>query len=148
MGMGVLHTHQHVSSLRFIVQSGIRFLIRMGSGVLHTPQHVSGLMGIMIHTIQSFSGIGVNKYLFIRYLSRIGRDVLHTSLNVSGGSIIFPWTWVSVGRMQYAPTCTIQSLPEIRFNKYIFIRNLSGIDRCVLHNFWNVPNGSIIFPWT
>ena len=40
--------------------------------VLHTPQNVSGLMGIMIHTIQSFPGIGFNKYVFNTYLSRMG----------------------------------------------------------------------------
>ena len=48
------------------------YLSRIGRGVLHTSLNVSGLMGIMIHTIHSFSGIGFNKYVFNTYLSRMG----------------------------------------------------------------------------
>ena len=89
-------------------------------------------------TIQSLSGIRFNKYVFMRYLSRIGSGVLHTPKNVSGRSIICLWSWAFVCRMQYDPTRTIQSLPGIRFNKYIFIRHLYGIGRGVLHTPKNV----------
>ena len=158
IGRGVLHTPQHVPSLRFIVRSGIKFLIRIGRGVLHTPRNVSGgsiiypwswaFVGRMQHastwTIELFSGIGFNKCVFIKHLSHIDMGILHTSRNVSGGSIICPWSWVFVGRMQYAPTRTIQSFPEKRFNKHLFIRYLSRTGRSVLHTPRNVSVGSII----
>ena len=74
--------------------------------------------------------------------------VLHTPQHVSGGSNICPWLWEFVGRMQYAPIRTIQYLPRIGFNKCVFIRNLSGIDRGVLHTTRNVSGGSIICQWS
>ena len=136
---GVLHTHQHVPGLRFIVRSGIKFLTHMGRGVLHTTQHVSGgsiispwswtFVGRMQYaptrTIQSLPIIEFNKYIFIKHLYRMGRGVLHTPQHVPGESIICPWSWEFVGRMQYAPTRTIQSFSGIRFNKYVFNTYLS-----------------------
>ena len=132
---------------------GIRFLIRIGRGVWHTPKHVSGgsiicpwsweFVGRMQHAptlaIQSLQRIRFNKYVFVRYLSRIGRGVLHTPQNVPGGSIICPWSWAFVGRMQYAPTQTVQSFPGIGFNKYVFIMYLSRMGRGVLHTPQHVP---------
>ena len=140
----------------------MRYLSRIGRGILHTPKHVPGVLIICpwswvfvgrmqyahTRTIQSLSGVKFNKYVFIKYLSGMGRGVLHTSLNVSGGSIIYPWSWAFVGRMQYAPTQTIQSLPGIRFNKFIFIRYLYRTGRGVLHTPRNVSGGSIICPWS
>ena len=124
----------------------------MDRSILHTPQHVSGgsiiclwpwaFVGRMqyapMHTIQSLPGIRFNKYVFIRYLYGICRGILHTPKHVSGRSIICPWSWAFVERMQYAPTWTIQSLQGIRFNKYIFVRYLSETGRGVLHTPRNV----------
>ena len=42
-GWSQRHTSQNLPGLGFIVQSGIKFLIRMGRGVLHTPQNLPGL---------------------------------------------------------------------------------------------------------
>ena len=153
---------QSLSRIRFNKYIFIRCLYGMGRVVLHMSLNVSGgsiicpwscafvcrMQYAPTRTIQSFPEIRYNKYVFVRYLSRIGRGVLHMPLHVSGGSIICPWSWAFVGRMQYAPTRIIQYLPRIGFNKYVFISNLSGIDRCILHNLWNVPNGSIICPWS
>ena len=134
----------------------------MGRGVLHTPKHVPGrsiicsstlvFVGSMQYaptrTIQSLPRIRFNKYVFIRYLSRIGRGVLHTPRNVSGGSIICSWLWAFVGRMQHAPTRTIQFSPGIGFNKYVFIRNLYRACRDILHTSQHVSGGAIICPWS
>ena len=154
-------TIQSFPEIRFNKYLFIRYLFRICRGVLHTPQHVPGgsiicpwsweFVGRMQHapmqTIQSLSGIRFNKYVFMRYLSRIGSGVLHMTQNVSGGSIICLWSWIFVGRMQYATTRTIQYLPRIGFNKYVFIRYLYRIGMCVLHTPLNVPDGSIICPW-
>ena len=140
----------------------IRYLSRIDRGVLHTSQHVSGgsiicswlwaFVGRMQYaatrTIQFSPGIWFNKYVFIRYLSRIGRGVLHTPQHVSSGSIICPLSWAFVGRMQNAPTWTIQSLPGIGFNKYVFIRHLFRINKGVLHTPRHVSGGSIICSWS
>ena len=162
MGSGILHTTQNVSSGSIIcpwswvfvgsmqyaptctIQSlpeigfnkyvFIGNLSRIGRGVLHTSQHIPSLRFIVQRGI--------------KFLSRIGRVVLHTPLNVSGGSIICPWSWAFVRRMQYAPTRTIQSLSGIRFNKYVFMRYLSRIGRGVLHTPWHVSDRSIICPWS
>ena len=125
---------QHVSGGSIICPWSLEFVGRMQ----YAPTR----------TIQSFPEIRFNKYVFIRYLSRTGRGVLHTPWNVPGGSIIFPWTWVSVRRMQYAPTRIIQSLPGIWFNKYVFIRYLYRMCMVVLHTLWNVSGGLIICPWS
>ena len=132
--MGILHTAQHVSDRLIIFPWSWVFVERMQ----YAPTC----------TIQSLPEIGFNKYVFIGNLFRIGRVVLHTPLNVSGGSIICPWSWAFVRRMQYAPTRTIQSLSGIRFNKYVFMRYLSRIGRGVLHTPWHVSDRSIICPWS
>ena len=132
--MGVLHNLWNVPNGSIICQWSWAFVGRMQ----YTPTR----------TIQSFPRIRFNKYVFIRCLSRIGRGVLHTPWNVSGGSIICPWSWAFLWRMQYAPILAIQSLSRIRFNKYVFIKNLSGMDRGVLHTPQDVPGGSIICPWS
>ena len=99
-------------------------------------------------TIQYLPRTGFNKYVFIEHLSHIDMGVLHTIQNVSGGSIICPWSWVFVRRMQYTHTRTIQSLSGIRFNKYVFIKYLSGMGMGVLHMSLNVSGGSIIYSWS
>ena len=48
--------------------------------------------------------------------------------------------------MQYAPTRTIQSLPGIGDNKYVFIRYLFRIGSGVLHTPQHVPRLPIIRP--
>ena len=155
-------TIQSFPEIRFNKYVFIRYLSRIGRGVLHTPRHVPGgsiicpwlwvfvwrMQYAPTRTIQYFPRIGFNKYVFIRYSSRIGRGVLNTLHHVPGGSIICPWSWVFVGRMQYTPTRTIQSLPGIGFNKYIFIKHLSHIDMGILHTPQNVSGGLIICSWS
>ena len=140
----------------------MRYLSRIGRGILHTPKHVPGVLIICpwswvfvgrmqyapILAIQSLPRIRFNKYVFIKNLSGMGRGVLHTPQDVPGGSIIFPWSWAFVGRMQYAPTLAIQSLQRIGFNKYVFIRYLSRIGRGVLHTPQNIPGWLIICSWS
>ena len=145
-------TIQSLPGIGFNKYVFIRNLSRTCRGVLHTTRNVSDgsiicpwswifvgrIAYILTQTIQSLSGIRFNKYVFIRYLSHTGQFVLHTPQHVPGELIIYPWSWAFVGRMQYDPTRIIQFLTGIWFNKYVFIRHLSGIDRGVLHTARNV----------
>ena len=154
-------TIQSLSGIIFNKYVFTRYLFLMGRGVLHTPWNVSGgsiicpwpwefvrrMQYAPTRIIQSLPGIGFNKYVFIRYLSRIGSGVLYTPQHVPGELIIYPWLWAFVGRMQYAPTRTIQYFPRTGFNKYVFIKHLSHIDMGILHTSRNVSGGLIICSW-